>query len=191
MTEHIRHIEFTNLKCDYSGISIPYGWIVVVVEPVIPRFINGQVDLELPWLDAAGAPCLAPAIFSANSEEEVEGLDELNDHEIEWMDDASYVPFDCWQEIAEALDNLTPDERPSDDPLSCDFCGQSLAFEEPAMRIRSCTTKKPKRCPNGSNGVTLEQNGYCSDFVMCLSCAYVATKEVLPNRDDGSPFWPL
>jgi len=55
MTEHIRHIEFTNLKCDYSGISIPYGWIVVVVEPVIPRFINGQVDLELPWLDAAGA----------------------------------------------------------------------------------------------------------------------------------------
>jgi len=205
---HIRTLQYTKIICDHCGITLPYDWPVVLIEPIIPRFIDGQVDLTQVWVDVHGSPCIPPAVFASCEPEEVlEGMEELDDDEYEWLFNSSNgqpadLPSeDCWREIADALGNLVPDQLPSDHPLTCDFCHNDLAFQEPTMRVRNCMIDKPERTPTSGfmpkgNDAKMSVLENFSDYVLCLSCAYTISKEIiLPRNKNGvridRPLWPM
>jgi hypothetical protein len=186
---HVKHLRFSTVRCRHCDNPLPVEWEVVALEAVIPRFINGQVDLEQKWLDEHGVPVIPDAVFSAAEPDTIlEGLDELTQEEQEWIENGGdFAPMeDCWQEIVSALEDLVPDEPPSDHPLSCDFCHQDLTFNEPAIRIRHCIVAHN---PRGRGSFKLEPAAGYSDFIMCLSCGYTMSREVIPAIN-GQDLWP-
>jgi len=183
----IRSLRFSNTVCRHCGCQLPIGWEVALLEAVKPRFIDGQVNLEQKWLDERGIPILEDAIISSTEPETVlEGMDSLTEEELELVESGEFIPMeDCWQEVVNELEDLIPDDLPSDSLFSCDFCHQDMNLDEPAIRIRHCTIVEN---PRDRKSIRLEPEGGYSDFVMCLSCARTMSREILPMID-GKNLW--
>ena len=206
MMPDVYNLRYTRIKCDHCDICLPYEWPITVAEPIIPRFINGRVDLEQLWLDERGCPHLPPATFSSCEPEEVlEGMGDLTEEEYDWLfnSDVAELPADdCWSNITDALQTILGDRQQSDHPLSCDFCMDDLVFDEPVMRLRHMMIDMPDRQPanfgaKGNDAKLSPLNEFRDDRLICLSCCYIISKDVISPRRDANgamidrPLWPM
>lgn len=193
-------VRFTTIVCDCCGIAMPLEWTVALIEPIVPRFINGAVDLTQPYLNELHQPIFPPVIFSSTEPQCLLDMEDMTEDEQDYLLEENFLPGDCWQEIAEQLSGLVPDSTDTDHPLSCDFCKQAQNFNEPVLLVRHCRIEKAKRAPVDGCGSrvrgTLQASDEYSDLLMCLSCAYLISKEIVSARTINGqpvdrPVWPM
>lgn len=196
----LTEVRFTITQCDCCGTALPLLWSTVLIEPVVPRFIGGKVDLTEMWVNEMKVPNLPPVIFSATDPQEVVDMDELSEADVDCVLEENFLPGDCWQDVAEQLGYLVPDRASTDHPLACDFCGEAQEFGKPALLVQHCLLEKALRTPvDGLSGRvrgSLVRSEEYSDMLMCLGCAYLISKKVVgPRTINGQhverPVWPM